>query len=72
MVRSPSLPTCFELFADFGVLEFMAKIPARKFRGYQCVGPAVFQVDEKNPRVSIEEVVWSNPKVAAETATYVE
>ncbi|KAH8761343.1 putative maltose permease [Hyaloscypha sp. PMI_1271] len=36
---------------------FMAKLPARKFRGYKCVGPAVFAVDEKNQtRVSVEGV----------------
>ena len=50
----------------------MAKLPARKFRGYKCVGPAVFAIDEKNPRVSIEEVVWTNPHVVAETAINVE
>lgn len=47
---------------------FMAKLPARKFRGYKCVGPAVFAVDEKEgARVSIEEVVWTNPHAVAET-----
>jgi hypothetical protein len=51
----------------------MAKIPARKFRGYQCVGPAVFAIDEKNQtRVSVEEVVWTNPHVVAETMMHVE
>jgi SP family sugar:H+ symporter-like MFS transporter len=69
MVRSPLYLVA--VFAN-DVSQFMAKLPARKFRGYKCVGPAVFQVDEKNPRVSIEEVVWSNPKVATETAAYVE
>jgi SP family sugar:H+ symporter-like MFS transporter len=36
----------------------MAKLPARNFRGYKCVGPAVFAVNEKEgARVSIEEVM---------------
>ena len=51
---------------------FMARLPARKFRGYKCVGPAVFQVDEKHPRVSVEEVVWADGKVASEAAMHVE
>lgn len=52
---------------------FMAKLPARKFRGYKCVGSAVFQIDEKTgARVSVEEVVWSDPKVVTETALHVE
>ncbi|PMD31531.1 putative maltose permease [Hyaloscypha variabilis F] len=52
---------------------FMAKLPARKFRGYKCVGPAVFAIDEKNQtRVSVEEVVWTNPHVVAETMMHVE
>jgi len=51
---------------------FMAKLPARKFRSYKCLGPAVFEVDEKMPRVSIEEIVWSDPKAATEAAVHVE
>lgn len=50
----------------------MAKLPARKFRGYKCIGAAALAVDEKLPRVSVEEVVWSNPKATAEAAQYVE
>ena len=54
--------------------QFMANVPARKFRGYKCIGPAALAVDEK--RVSVEEqvenVVWLNPKAVTETAMYVE
>lgn len=50
---------------------FMSNVPGRKFRSHKCVGPAVFQIDEKNPRVSIEEIVFSNPKVATETAVHI-
>ena len=50
----------------------MARLPARKFRTYKCIGAAALVVDEKEPRVSIEEIVWSNPKAAAETAVHVE
>ncbi|KAH7379763.1 MFS transporter [Cadophora sp. MPI-SDFR-AT-0126] len=51
---------------------FLARLPARKFRGYQCIGAAALAVDEKVPRVSVEEVVWSNPKAATEAAMHVE
>ncbi|KAF8863063.1 MFS transporter [Acephala macrosclerotiorum] len=51
---------------------FMANLPARKFRGYKCIGAAALAVDEKLPRVSVEEVVWTNPKAVAEAAQYVE
>ncbi|KAH7327153.1 MFS transporter [Rhexocercosporidium sp. MPI-PUGE-AT-0058] len=51
---------------------FLAGLPARKFRGYQCIGAAALAVDEKVPRVSVEEVVWSNPKAATEAAMHVE
>jgi SP family sugar:H+ symporter-like MFS transporter len=51
----------------------MAKLPAHKFRGYKCVGPAVFAVDEKNQtRVSVDEVVWTNPHAVAGTTMNVE
>jgi len=50
---------------------FLARLPARKFRKYQCIGPAAMVVDEKNPRVSIQEVVWNNPKAVAEAAIHV-
>jgi len=51
---------------------FLARLPARKFRGYKCIGAAALAVDEKVPRVSVEEVVWSNPKAATEAAMHVE
>ncbi|KAE8447058.1 hypothetical protein EG329_011193 [Mollisiaceae sp. DMI_Dod_QoI] len=51
---------------------FVARLPARKFRTYKCIGAAALVVDEKEPRVSVEEIVWSNPKAATEAATYVE
>lgn len=50
----------------------MARLPARKFKGYQCIGAAALAVDEKEPRISIQEVVWSDPKVATEAAVHVE
>jgi len=52
--------------------QFLACLPARKFRGYKCIGAAALAVDEKVPRVSVEEVVWSNPKAATEAAMHVE
>ena len=52
--------------------QFLARLPARKFRGYKCIGAAALAVDEKVPRVSVEEVVWSNPKAATEAAMHVE
>ncbi len=51
---------------------FLARLPARKFRTYKCIGAAALAVDEKEPRISVEEVVWSNPKAVTEAATYVE
>ncbi|KAG9778538.1 hypothetical protein HRR83_002746 [Exophiala dermatitidis] len=59
---------------------FEARLPARKFRKYRCVGSvaavaAAAQEEKKasdkedhHPRVSHDEVVWSNEKAAAETA----
>jgi SP family sugar:H+ symporter-like MFS transporter len=58
------------------ILQFIAGLPARKFRGYKCIGAAALAVDEKEPRISVEEqiesVVWTNPKAVTETAMYVE
>ena len=60
--------------------KFAAKLPARKFRGYKCVGPAAaLALDEKDkdseygshPRVSHEEVIFRDPKVAAEATVHV-
>jgi len=36
---------------------FVAKLPARKFKPYQCMGAAALVVDEKEPRVSIQETM---------------
>ena len=45
---------------------FEARLPARKFRSYQCVGPAAMHAAKKEEEVSTVEVVWSEPKAAAE------
>jgi len=51
---------------------FEARLPARKFQGYECVGPqAALAVQHKLPRISHEEVVWGNEKAATEAAVAV-
>lgn len=62
--------------ANTSLLQFEARLPARKFSKYQCVGSvaavaAAAQEGEKahhHGKVSHDEVVWSNEKVVAETA----
>jgi len=50
---------------------FEARLPARKFRGYKCIGPAALAAmgDKKEsiPRVSHDEVIFRDPKAATET-----
>ena len=49
---------------------FEARLPARKFRSYVCVGAAANASArgklEESDGVSTVEVVWSEPKAAAE------
>jgi len=59
---------------------FAARIPARKFRGYKCVGSVAAaalaakedesgsEKEHHRGRVSHEEMIWSNEKAAAEAA----
>ncbi|KAF2787544.1 MFS monosaccharide transporter-like protein [Melanomma pulvis-pyrius CBS 109.77] len=49
---------------------FEAKLPARKFRQYVCVGRHIS--DEKLARKSTEEAVWSNEKAVAEATVHIE
>lgn len=44
---------------------FEAKLPARKFRSYQCVGSAALE-SSKSQEMSAEEVVFSDSKAAVE------
>jgi hypothetical protein len=62
------------------VLQFAARVPARKFRGYKCVGSVAAaalaakedesgsEKEHHRGRVSHEEMIWSNEKAAAEAA----
>ena len=69
MVRSSSIPLS-AAFAN-GSVQFEARLPARKFRHYKCIGPAAAALEQKLPRVSHDEVVWANPKAATEAAVSV-
>lgn len=57
---------------DWIVLQFEAKVPARQFRRYVCVGRAGRQGDEKEAEEAemahAEDIVWSDGKVVAGTA----
>ena len=46
-------------------MQFEARLPARKFRTYKCVGNQAV-VEDKLSRKSVEEVVSGNEKAAAE------
>ncbi|THW41324.1 MFS transporter [Aureobasidium pullulans] len=55
---------------------FEAGLPARKFKGYKCVGAAAVVAAEKKEKgdeieVSTQEVVWRDPKAASESAAVV-
>ncbi|KAJ4394501.1 hypothetical protein N0V93_003719 [Gnomoniopsis smithogilvyi] len=52
---------------------FEARVPARKFRKYVCVGRAGREAEKKTEEVveHAEEVVWSDGKVATEAANAV-
>lgn len=57
---------------DFGS-QFEARVPARKFRKYVCVGRVGREAEKKTQDVveHAEEVVWSDGKVATEAANAV-
>jgi hypothetical protein len=42
--------------------QFEARVPARKFRKYECVG-VIPVAEDKLSRKSLEEQVWENEKV---------
>lgn len=55
---------------------FEAGLPARKFKGYKCVGATAVVAAEKKEKgheieVSTQEVVWRDPKAASESAAVV-
>lgn len=43
---------------------FEARLPARKFRSYQCVGSTA--LESKHGDISAEEIVFSDSKAAVE------
>lgn len=58
----------------FSLPQFEAKVPARKFRKYVCVGRTARQAEKKEAEVEVahaEDIVWSDGKVATEAATAV-
>lgn len=53
---------------------FEARLPARAFKGYKCVGAGAAVETEKEKEemeVTTEEVVWRDPKAASESAAVV-
>lgn len=55
---------------------FEAGLPARKFKGYKCVGATAVVAAEKKEKgheieVSTQEVVWRDPKAASASAAVV-
>ncbi|KAI4729220.1 MFS transporter [Aureobasidium sp. EXF-10728] len=55
---------------------FEIGLPARKFKGYKCVGAAIAVAAEKKEKgesieVTTEEVVWQDPKATSESAAVV-
>lgn len=52
--------------------QFEARVPARKFRQYVCIGRAGRELEKKPSEVvHAEDVVWSDGKVATEAANAV-
>jgi len=55
------------------MLQFEARLPAKKFRKYHCQGrggqQALEQKEKAHEVVHAEEVAWADGRVAAEAAT---
>lgn len=51
---------------------FEAKLPARKFREYTCVGRHVSDEKILSERDNVEEKVWENEKAVAEATVHIE
>lgn len=62
-----------ETFTNILCAQFEARVPARKFRKYACVGRAGRESEKKTEEIveHAEEVVWADGKVATEAANSV-